>query len=272
MRIAFIGGGNMSSALIGGLLARGVAADDLSVADPSVAQLERLRREFGLKTTADNVEAVRGSDLVVLAVKPQDMARAAGSLAAELAARRRVVVSVAAGIRLESLAQSLGGASPLVRAMPNRPALIGAGVTAAYSSPGVTPGERTAVEAVLSAVGPLVWLEEEEQLDAVTAVSGSGPAYFFLLVEALEDAGAALGLPRATARQLAVHTALGAGRMAAESAEPPAVLREQVTSKGGTTAAALAVLEAADIRGLVQRAVAAAAHRSAQLAREFGTG
>jgi pyrroline-5-carboxylate reductase len=272
MRIAFIGGGNMSSALIGGLLARGVAARDLSVADPSVAQLERLRREFGLMATSDNVEAVRGSDLVVLAVKPQDMARAAGSLAAELASRRRVVVSVAAGIRLENLAGWLGGAVPLVRAMPNRPALIGAGVTAAYASSGVTPTERAAAQETLSAAGPLVWLEEEAQLDAVTAVSGSGPAYFFLLVEALEDAGAALGLPRTTARLLAVHTALGAGRMAAESADPPAVLREQVTSRGGTTAAALAVLEAADFRGVVQRAVAAAAHRSAELAREFGTG
>lgn len=271
MRIAFIGGGNMSSALIGGLLARGTGAGNLSVADPSVTQLERLRREFGLKATTDNLEAVREADLVVLAVKPQDMARAAGSLAAELAARPRVVLSVAAGIRLESLAGWLGGTPPLVRAMPNRPALIGAGVTAAFASPGVAASERTAVEQVLSAVGPLVWLDEEEQMDAVTAVSGSGPAYFFLLVEALEDAGAALGLPRATARLLAVHTALGAGRMAAESADPPSVLREQVTSRGGTTAAALAVLEAADFRGLVQRAVAAAGHRSAELAREFGT-
>jgi pyrroline-5-carboxylate reductase len=272
MRIAFIGGGHMSSALIGGLLARGVAAGDLSVADPSVAQLERLRREFGLNPTTDNVQAVRGSDLVVLAVKPQDMARAAGSLAAELASRRRVVVSVAAGIRLESLAGWLGGASPVVRAMPNRPALIGAGVTAAYASAEVTPAERTAVEDLLSAVGRLVWLDEEAQMDTVTAVSGSGPAYFFLLIEALEDAGASLGLPRATARLLAIHTALGAGRMATESADPPAVLREQVTSRGGTTAAALSVLEAADFRALVQSAVAAAARRSAQLANEFGTG
>lgn len=273
MRIAFIGGGHMSSALIGGLLARGVAAGDLSVADPSVAQLERLRREFGLNPTTDNVQAVRGSDLVVLAVKPQDMARAAGSLAAELASRRRVVVSVAAGIRLASLAGWLGGgASPVVRAMPNRPALIGAGVTAAYASAEVAPAERAAVEDLLSAVGRLVWLDEEAQMDAVTAVSGSGPAYFFLLIEALEDAGASLGLPRATARLLAIHTALGAGRMAAESADPPAVLREQVTSRGGTTAAALSVLEAADFRALVQSAVAAAARRSAQLANEFGTG
>lgn len=272
MRIAFIGGGNMSTALVGGLLARGVAAADVSVGDPSVAQLDRLRRDFGVHATSDNVVAVREADLVVLAVKPQDMATVARNLADELAAHRCTVVSVAAGIRLESLARWLGGGSPLVRAMPNRPALIGAGVTAAYASAEVEPAERRSVERVLSAVGPLVWLDDEAQMDAVTAVSGSGPAYFFLLVEALEDAGAALGLPRATARLLAVHTALGAGRMAAESADSPAVLREQVTSRGGTTGAALAILEAADIRGLLNRAVAAAERRSAELAREFGTG
>ena len=272
MRLAFIGGGNMSTALVGGLLARGVAAAELSVADPSVAQLDRLRREFGVHGTTDNEAAVRDADLVVLAVKPQDMATVARGLAGELAARRRIVVSVAAGIRLESLAGWLGRGGPLVRAMPNRPALIGAGITAAYASAEVEPGERTSVERMLSAVGPLVWLDDEAQMDAVTAVSGSGPAYFFLLVEALEDAGAALGLPRATARLLAVHTALGAGRMAAESADPPALLREQVTSRGGTTAAALAILEAADIRGIVNRAVAAAERRSAELAREFGAG
>lgn len=272
MRIAFIGGGNMSTALVGGLLARGVAAGDVSVADPSVAQLDRLRRDFGVNTTSDNVAAVRDADLVVLAVKPQDMATVARDLADELAAHRRIVVSVAAGIRLESLAGWLGGNGSLVRAMPNRPALIGAGITAAFASAEVEPAERSSVERVLSAVGPLVWLDDEAQMDAVTAVSGSGPAYFFLLIEALEDAGAALGLPRATARLLAVHTALGAGRLAAESVDPPAVLREQVTSRGGTTAAALAILEASDIRGLLNRAVAAAERRSAELAREFGAG
>jgi pyrroline-5-carboxylate reductase len=272
MRIAFIGGGHMSTALVGGLLARGVAAGDVSVADPSVAQLERLHRDFGVHVTSDNVAAVRDADLVVLAVKPQDMAAVARNLADEIAAHRRTVVSVAAGIRLESLTHWLGGGGPLVRAMPNRPALIGAGITAAYASAEVEPAERRAVERVLSAVGPLVWLDDEAQMDAVTAVSGSGPAYFFLLVEALEEAGAALGLPRDTARLLAVHTALGAGRMAAESADPPALLREQVTSRGGTTAAAVAILEAADIRGLLNRAVGAAARRSAELAREFGAG
>ena len=364
MRIAFIGGGHMASSLIGGLIARGTPATQLCVADPAPQQLERLRREYAVRVTTEGAEAVRDADLVVLAVKPQHMAGAARGIAGELASRRRIVVSVAAGITLASLEAWLGagcalvrtmpnrpaligagitaaiaapgvttaeraavervltavgalvwleeetqmdavtavsGSGPayffllvealeaagitlasleawlgagcaLVRTMPNRPALIGAGITAAIAAPGVTTAERAAVERVLAAVGALVWLEEETQMDAVTAVSGSGPAYFFLLVEALEDAGTGLGLPRETAHLLAVHTALGAGRMAVESPDPPAVLREQVTSRGGTTAAALAVLEEAGVRATLQRAVAAAARRSAELAREFGGG
>jgi pyrroline-5-carboxylate reductase len=270
LRIAFIGGGHMSSALVGGLLARGAAPQHIIVADPVPAQRERLQFDFGVRVTADNAEAVRDADLVVLAVKPQQMAEAAQGVAAELAARPRTVVSVAAGIRLANLRHWLGDGVPLVRTMPNRPALIGAGITAACAGPDVGPGERAAVESVLSAAGALVWLEDESQMDAVTALSGSGPAYFFLLIEALEDAGVALGLPRGTARQLAVHTALGAGRMAAESADPPATLREQVTSKGGTTAAALAVLEGAGLRATFGAALTAAARRSAELADEFG--
>lgn len=270
MRIAFVGGGHITTSLVGGLRARGVPAADLAVADPIPAQLERLQRDFGVRTATDNATVVREADLVVLAVKPQDMPAAARGLVAELAGRRRVVVSVAAGIRLASLAGWLGSGVPVVRTMPNRPALIGAGITAACAGPGVTAEECAGVEQVLSAVGPLVWLDAESQMDVVTAVSGSGPAYFFLLIEALEDAGTDLGLPRETARRLAVHTALGAGRMAAEGADPPAVLREQVTSKGGTTAAALAVLEDSGVRRTFAAAVAAAARRSAELADQFG--
>ena len=270
MRIAFIGGGHMTTSLVGGLRARGAAPGDLFVSDPDGAQLERLQFDFGVRTTADNATAVHDADLVVLAVKPQDMASAARSIAGELATRCRIVVSIAAGIRLANLAQWLGTGVPVVRTMPNRPALIGAGITAACAGPGVDHEERAAVERVLSAVGALVWLDDEAQMDAVTAVSGSGPAYFFLLIEVLEDAGVALGLPRTTARHLAVQTALGAGRMAAEGSETPATLREQVTSKGGTTAAALAVLEQADVRGMFAEAVAAAARRSAELADQFG--
>lgn len=272
MRIAFIGGGNMATSLVGGLIARGTRARDLTIADPVAAQRERLQREYGVNVANRNEDAVRDADLVVLAVKPQDIAEVARGIAGPFATRRRVAVSVAAGIRLASLADWLGGAPALVRAMPNRPALIGAGVTAAVAAPGIEPHEQESAAAVLSAVGPLVWLEDESQMDAVTAVSGSGPAYFFLLVEAMEEAGVSLGLPRETARLLAAQTAFGAGRMCAESGELPSRLREQVTSKGGTTAAALAVFESADFPGLVRRALAASASRSAELAREFGGG
>jgi pyrroline-5-carboxylate reductase len=270
MRIAFIGGGHMTTSLVGGLRARGAAADELCVSDPVAAQRERLEFDFGVRTTPANAEAVREAALVVLAVKPQDMAAAAQSIAAELATRRRIVVSIAAGIRIANLLHWLGRGTPVVRTMPNRPALIGAGITAACAGPGVDHADRAAVERVLSTAGPLVWLDDESQMDAVTAVSGSGPAYFFLLVEALEDAGAALGLPRDVARQLAAHTALGAGRMVTESSDPPARLREQVTSKGGTTAAALDVLERAGLRAIFAEAIAAAARRSAELADQFG--
>jgi pyrroline-5-carboxylate reductase len=271
MRIAFVGGGHMTTSLVGGLRVRGAAPQDLCIADPVPAQCDRLEFDFGVRTTSDNAVAVRDADLVVLAVKPQDMAVAARSIAAEIATRRRIVVSIAAGIRIDSLLHWLGDGTPLVRTMPNRPALIGAGITAACAGPGVAQTDHAAVEHVLSSAGPLVWLADEAQMDVVTAVSGSGPAYFFLLVEALEAAGTALGLSRDIARQLAAHTALGAARMVTESSDPPSTLREQVTSKGGTTAAALAVLEGAGVRDIFAAAIAAAARRSAELAEQFGS-
>jgi pyrroline-5-carboxylate reductase len=271
MRIAFIGGGHMTTSLVGGLRRRGVAGDTMAVSDPVPAQVARLEQEFGVTGSSENAAVVRGADLVVLAVKPQDMAAAARSIAPQLAERRRVVLSIAAGIRLRDLARWIGPGVPAVRAMPNRPALIGAGVTALYAGATVTTDEGASVESLMSASGATVWLAEESQMDAVTAVSGSGPAYFFLLVEALEAAGRELGLPPAIARTLAAETARGAGQMVAESDATPAALRDQVTSRGGTTAAALEVLEAADVRGIFRRAVAAAARRSAALAEQFGS-
>jgi pyrroline-5-carboxylate reductase len=270
MRITFIGGGHMATSLIGGLRARGVPAGDLTVADPVPQQLQSLQQQFGVRITPDNLAAVRNGDTIVLAVKPQEMAAVARGIAAEVASRRRVVVSIAAGIRLQDLARWLGPDVPLVRTMPNRPALIGAGITALYAGATVQEADRRVVEDLLAACGRTVWVDTEEQMDVVTALSGSGPAYFFLLVEALETAGIGLGLAPATARQLAVETARGAGRMAAESAETPAQLRAQVTSRGGTTAAALEVLEAAGVRAIFAEAVAAATRRSAELARQFG--
>jgi pyrroline-5-carboxylate reductase len=270
MRIAFVGSGNMTTSLVGALVRRGTPAGSLTVSDPVPAQVERLAREFGVQGVADNNEAVRDADLVVLAVKPQQMAEVARGIAPQLAERRRVIVSIAAGVRLADLERWLGTGTPIVRAMPNRPALIGAGITALYPGKGVTALDRDSVEALMSAAGATVWLDQESQMDVVTAISGSGPAYFFLLLEALESAGIASGLPASTARRLAVETARGAGLLAAESGESPAVLREQVTSRGGTTAAALEVLESAAVRDTFRRAVAAATLRSAQLADDFG--
>ena len=269
-RILFVGGGNMATSLVGGLVARGTPPQSIVVADPEPAQRLRLARDYGVATVADAAAALDDVQTVVLAVKPQHMSAVAHALAPAAAALRPLVISVAAGIRLRDLARWLGPGIPLVRSMPNRPALMGAGVTALYAGPDVAAEARGTAEAILGACGPTVWLTDEAQMDAVTAVSGSGPAYFFLLIECLEAAGVRLGLDPATARVLAIQTARGAGLMAAEAAETPAELRAQVTSKGGTTAAALEVLEARDVRGIFGAAVAAAARRSQQLAEEFG--
>ena len=269
MRIAFIGGGNMASAMIGGLRSTGVAGQAIVVADPVAAQLASLADRFGVRTTSDNTAAVVDADVVVLAVKPQEMGSVATALARSLAGSagsRRLFLSIAAGTRVGDLSRWLGAATPIVRAMPNRPALIGRGVSALYAGSGVSPVERETAEKMLGTCGATVWVDAESQLDAVTAVSGSGPAYFFLLIEALEAAAVEQGLPPATARRLAVATAEGAGCMAASASEPPAELRAQVTSKGGTTAAALEVFESGGLRAMVSRAVAAATRRSAQLA------
>ena len=270
-RVAFVGGGNMATGLIGGLIARGTSPAAIVVADPEASQRSRLEHDYGVATVADAPSATVGARTVVLAVKPQQMAQVARSIAGQVAASGALVISVAAGIRLQDLARWLGPGVPLIRTMPNRPALIGAGVTALYAMPGVDAASRQTAETILAACGPTVWVPEEAQLDVVTAVSGSGPAYFFLLIECLEAAGIQLGLDPLTARKLAVETARGAGLMAAAAAEPPAELRAQVTSKGGTTAAALEVLEAAGVRGIFAAAVAAGARRSTELAQEFGT-
>jgi pyrroline-5-carboxylate reductase len=268
--LAFVGGGHMATSLIGGLVARGTRAGSIIVAEPVAAQRERLQRSFGVRVVELGPEAVAAAETVVLAVKPQQMAEVARAIAPVIAERRPTIVSIAAGIRVDDLARWLGAGVPIVRTMPNRPALIGAGITALYARPEVPAEARRSAEDVMAACGHTVWVTDEGQLDAVTAVSGSGPAYFFLLMEALEAAAIEQGLDAATARQLAVATAFGAGRMAAECTDPPASLREQVTSRGGTTAAALAVLEGEGLRAMVARAVAAATRRSAELARDFG--
>ncbi len=267
--LSFIGGGNMARSLIGGLLARGTAARDIIVADPAPSQLDSLRTSYGIAVTQDNQSAVRDARLIVLAVKPQQLREVATSIADAMPADA-IIVSVAAGIRASDIAHWVNGRQ-VVRCMPNRPALQGCGMTALYAAQDVSASARARAESVLSAVGATLWVEDEAQMDVVTAVSGSGPAYFFLLIEMLEQSGIELGLPPNVAHRLAVETAYGAGLMARDANDPPATLREQVTSKGGTTAAALQHLEDHDVRGIFAGAISAAARRSRELAEQFGT-
>jgi pyrroline-5-carboxylate reductase len=269
--IALIGGGHMARALIGGWLGRDVPAARLRAADPSADARAAAERDFpGLRAFERNTDAAAGAGVWILAVKPQVLREVTLGLAPLAARERPLVISVAAGIRAADLQRWLGPGVPVIRTMPNRPALVGAGVTALYAAPGVDAAQRELAGALLDAVGATVWVDDEAQLDAVTAVSGSGPAYFFLLIELLEDAARREGLPADVAHRLAVETAYGAARMARESRDAAATLRVQVTSKGGTTAAALAVLESAGLRDIVCRAVAAATQRSRELAADFG--
>lgn len=268
--LAFLGGGNMARSLIGGLLARGWRAEQIIVADPIAAQLAALQAQFAIRVTSDNASAARGADIVVLAVKPQAMQKAASAIKETIADRQPLLISVAAGIRASDIQRWMAGI-PVVRSMPNRPALQGCGMTALYATADVCAERRALAEQILGAVGATLWLEHEQHMDVVTAVSGSGPAYFFLLIEMLELAGIAQGLSPEVSRKLAVETAYGSGAMALAATESPATLREQVTSKGGTTEAALQVLEGRQIRATFDAAVAAATHRAAQVADEFGT-
>lgn len=266
--ISFIGGGNMARSLIGGLIARGRKASDIIVSDPAKSQLDSLEAAYGVRTTSDNAVAARAADVLILAVKPQELRSVVCGLR-EALRPDTLLVSVAAGIRARDIERWSGGAA-VVRCMPNRPALQGCGVSGLFATSKVSAENRATAEAILKAVGPTLWLDDEAQMDAVTAVSGSGPAYFFLLIEMMEEAGVRLGLPRETSRKLAIETAYGSGVMAREATEPPATLREQVTSKGGTTEAALNHLTAKDVRSIFVDALAAAARRSAELADEFG--
>ncbi|MGO9991567.1 MAG: pyrroline-5-carboxylate reductase [Steroidobacteraceae bacterium] len=269
-RLAFIGGGNMAAALIGGLIRQGLPSGRIVVADPSVEQLEQLVRSYGVLRAADNASAAAGAEVLILAVKPQQMRSVCLALKPHVEGAKPLIISVAAGIPHAALARWFGPHIAIVRTMPNRPALSGFGATGLYAPPSVGAAGKALAESIMAAVSATVWVEHESQMDTVTALSGSGPAYFFLFMEALEAAAHDRGLPSDIAHKLTLATAYGAARMARESHEPLAVLREQVTSKGGTTAAALAVLDAAGLRATVAHAVAAADRRSAELAAEFG--
>jgi len=267
--ISFIGGGNMARSLIGGLIGNGVPIDRLSVAEPNPELREALARDFGVAVHADNNDAARSADVLLLAVKPQVMKTVCTGLRTLAQARKPLVISIAAGVRLTQLEAWLGGDMPIVRCMPNTPALIGAGATGAYANARCTDAHRATAQNILSAAGTTAWIDDEALMDTVTALSGSGPAYFFLLVEALVDAAVAQGLPHEIARALATQTALGAGRMLREDAAAPAELRRRVTSPGGTTQAALESFAASNFNAMVARAVAAATQRGGELSAQL---
>jgi len=268
LTIGMIGGGNMARALVRGLLQAGHPAARIQVADPDPAQLEQvvaLHASVGIH--GDNREVARTAEVLVLAVKPQLMSEVARQLAMGPRREGQLVLSVAAGITLESLAEWFGPSTPLVRVMPNQPATIGAGISGLAASPAVGPGARQLAHYIASATGQAVWLADESLMDAVTAVSGSGPAYFYLLMEHMERAAIDLGLPPDLAAALTRETALGAARVVIETKADPGRLRAAVTSPGGTTAAALRVFEAAGLEAIVREALAAARDRSAELGR-----
>jgi len=268
--LAFIGGGNMASSLIGGLIADGCDPARIRVADPRAQQLERLSGRFPVTTTTDNRTAIAQADVIVLAVKPQSMQTVAQELAADISQQQPLVISIAAGIREATLRDWLGAGAAIVRTMPNTPAMVQSGATALFANPAVTEEQRSIAESILRAVGIAIWVDDESLMDAVTALSGSGPAYFFLFMEALQQAGCELGLPVNTARLLALQTAFGAAKMALESTEDAATLRQRVTSPGGTTERAIAVLQDGGFEALIGKALQAAATRSRELADEFG--
>jgi pyrroline-5-carboxylate reductase len=267
-RIAFIGAGNMAASLIGGLRAKGLDAAHIRASDPGEETRARVNAEHGIDVFADNAEAIQDADVVVLAVKPQAMKAVCEAIRPSLKPNQ-LVVSIAAGITCASMNNWLG-AQPIVRCMPNTPALLRQGVSGLFATAQVNAEQRQQAQELLSAVGIALWLEQEQQLDAVTAVSGSGPAYFFLLIEAMTAAGVKLGLPADIAAQLTLQTALGAAHMAVASDVDAAELRRRVTSPAGTTEAAIKSFQAGGFEALVEKALGAAAHRSAEMAEQLG--
>jgi pyrroline-5-carboxylate reductase len=270
--IGVIGCGNMGRSLIGGLIASGVSPARITAIDADPAQEDVVRSRWGVAVAPDPRALARRADVVVLAVKPQVMRSVAEAIGAEMAGSPTLVVSIAAGIRIRELLAWLGGDAAVVRVMPNTPALVASAASALYAGPGVSAAHRAMAEAVMSAVGTVLWIDDEALMDSVTAVSGSGPAYVFLLIEAMEKAACALGLPPQTARLLSVHTTLGAARMALEGTSGPGELRAQVTSPGGTTERALQVLSEGGFEALVERAIRAARDRAVELAETHGQG
>ena len=268
LKIGFIGGGNMASALIGGLIEKLTIPGNIHVIDPNQAALARMKSEFGVSTALSIDATLAQMDVIILSVKPQQMRDVIAALAPFLS--NQLILSIAAGIRATDISRWLNGYDKIVRTMPNTPALIGLGITGLVAMPGVVQDQRQAAQDIMQAVGSTVWLEDESLIDAVTAISGSGPAYVFYFIEAMQQAAIELGLNTEQGTQLAIATFNGAAQLALRSNEPVAVLRERVTSKGGTTYAALCSMEESGIKAAIVKAIKAAAVRGKELGEEFG--
>ncbi len=268
MNILFLGGGNMANALIGGMMKQGFAADDIEVIDLGAEARARLTASYAVRCHASAETASASPDILILAVKPQQMKEAVAPLLGKL--NNTLVISIAAGLDIATLARWLGGHRQIVRCMPNTPALIGAGITGLCAAPEVSTHQRSDADRILRAVGNTVWIDDEAGIDGVTAISGSGPAYVFLFIEALQQAAADLGFTPEQGRRLAIETVRGAAALAEQSPEPASVLRERVTSKGGTTEAALRVMTERGVKEGVVAGCLAAAARGRELGKILG--
>lgn len=268
LKIGFIGGGNMANALIGGLAGKLTAGENIHVVDPNAEALQKLKTQFGVTAAQSLDAAIAQCDVIVLAVKPQQMKDVVAQLQPHVSTQ--LVLSIAAGIRASDLSRWLKGHDAIVRTMPNTPALIGKGITGMVATAGVSQEQRDIADAILRAVGSTVWLDDEALIDPVTAVSGSGPAYVFYFIEAMQQAALEMGLSAEQGTELAIATFAGAAQLAADSSEPVSVLRERVTSKGGTTYAALTSMEASGVKESIIKAMKAAAARGKELGEEFG--
>ncbi len=269
-RIGFIGGGNMTRSIIGGLITNEISPNLIKISDPDPGQRDRLVAQFGITATQENREVAEDADVVVLAVKPQVLRRATGPIGDLVRDRNLLVISIAAGVRIEDISSWLGGHTAIVRVMPNTPALVGSGASALFAPPSITEAQCDTAESILRAVGITVWLTNEDQIDTVTALSGSGPAYFFYLMEAMEATACKLGLTPKMARLLTLETAIGAARLALESSEDLSSLRKRVTSPGGTTERAIEIFDQAETDKTIERAISSAAVRSRELADLLG--
>lgn len=268
--ICFIGAGNMAQSLIGGLLASGYSKAHIFATDPTSAQRDQITQTFGIHCFADNNEAISKADIVVLAVKPQILRSVCKDIQTSVQAKDCMVISVAAGIRSQDINRWLGGDVSIVRTMPNTPALIQTGATGLFANPFVSADQKSQAENILRAAGITIWVENEQQLDVVTALSGSGPAYYFLFMEAMEEAAQKMGLDAKTAHLLTMQTALGAAKMVMESQQDCATLRKNVTSPNGTTESAIKKFEEANLRQTVEGAMLSAQNRAKELADELG--